>query len=189
MREHYPQAAGAPCHHPSSERLDGRETGFRHSNAWTVVRFGPDNGHDESMISIFVEPVEAFARRAHTLPAPILGSMTAREVMARSTSAQATRQPTKDYARDLIMEILRFEGEVPVPITEVVNRASRWTTHDTRSDRERAKLGYFRLVGDMIRAGILRRISRNYVLIAPPEERLKDRDHDLAPIELPPPLL
>jgi hypothetical protein len=45
------------------------------------------------------------------------------------------------------------------------------------------------LIGEMIRAGKLKRIARNYVLVAPQGEAAQDRFHQLAPIELPTPLV
>lgn len=141
------------------------------------------------MICIFVEPQEAFAQRTHTLPAPIPLAMTAREIMARSMPDQPRQRSSKDHQQELIMEILKFEGDVPVRITELVNRAATWGTHDSRSDRERTKLACFRLIGEMIRAGKLKRIARNYVLAATQERIAPEQVRQLDPIELPAPLV
>jgi hypothetical protein len=139
------------------------------------------------MTSIFVEPHESFALRACPVlvPAPVV--MTAREIMTHSMSDQVVRHQCKEYARDLILEILRFEGDVPVRITDLVNRAVRWTPHQCRDHRERAKLDVFRLVGEMARAGALRRVARNFVLIADQEEKDQRQGQQLAPVDLPEP--
>jgi len=113
--------------------------------------------------------------------------MTATEMMARSKSDKPRQQSSKDAQQELIMEILRFEGEVPVRIVELVNRAATWINHDSRNDRERAKLAYFRLIGDMIRVGKLRRFARNYVLIALPRQDCQEQERQLALTELPMP--
>lgn len=141
------------------------------------------------MICIFVEPQAAFNQRMHILPAPIPSAMTAREIMARSMPDQLMQRSSKGPQQELIMEILRFEGDVPVRITELVNRSATWATHDSRSDREKAKLAYFRLIGEMIRAGKLKRIARNYVLAATQERTAPERGRQLDPIELPAPLV
>jgi hypothetical protein len=78
------------------------------------------------MICIFVEPQEAFAQRTHTLPPPIPSAMTAREIMARSMPDQPKQQSSKDHQQELITEILRFEGDVPVRIVQLVNQAAKW---------------------------------------------------------------
>jgi hypothetical protein len=139
------------------------------------------------MTSIFVEPQESFARRACSVVMPASLAMTAREIMANSMSDQVVRHQRKEYARDLILEILRFEGDVPVQITDLVNRAVRWTPYQCRDHRDRAKLDVFRLVGEMVRAGVLRRVARNFVLIADQEEKDQKQGQQLAPVDLPEP--
>ena len=114
-------------------------------------------------------------------------AMTAREIMAISMSEQAERPSTEDDLRDLILEILNFEGEIPVRITDVVNRVAAWTPHLTRRERERTKLAAFRMLGRMIRTKALRRVARNFVLIADQEGRERSQVHQLVPVELPEP--
>jgi hypothetical protein len=137
---------------------------------------------------IFIEPTVAFASRTRppTLP-PMSDAMTAKEIMAISMSGQAEQPSTEDDLRDLILEILNFEGEIPVRITDVVNRVAAWTPNLSRRERERAKLSAFRMLGRMMRRKELRRVSRNYVLIEPEQDRHHDPAIRLPPVELPEP--
>lgn len=116
-------------------------------------------------------------------------AMSAKEIMAISMSGQAEQDLSEDDLRKLVFEIVNFEGDCPTRITDVVNRVSNWTPHLTRRDRDRAKLSAFRMIGRMVRAGVLRRVARHYVLIAPQKEEPQAPARRLDPIELPEPRL
>ncbi|MHC1770105.1 MAG: hypothetical protein AB9869_38455 [Verrucomicrobiia bacterium] len=138
---------------------------------------------------IFIEPTVAFVRRTRPLPPPVLDTMTARQIMARSMVGQAEQQFGSDDPGDLILEILRFEGDLPVRITDVVNRVAAWTPIPSRREREKVKIMTFRRIGQMVRTGVLRRVSRNYVLIEPLRKAHQEQAPCPDPIELPEPRL
>ena len=71
---------------------------------------------------------------------------------------------------------MQLEGDVPVLITTLVNSAAKWGDYGTRTDREQRKLELFRLIGRLIKQGRLRRIARNYVLLATPEEQKRHQE-------------
>jgi hypothetical protein len=116
-------------------------------------------------------------------------AMTAREIMARSMSGQADQDYSDDDPRDLILEILRFEGDLPVRITDVVNRIAAWSPIPNRREREKVKIMAFRKIGQMVRTGTLRRVARNFVMIAPPKEETHNEARLLDPAEMPEPRL
>ncbi len=113
--------------------------------------------------------------------------MSAREIMAIAVSNQAPQPAAEDDLRELILEILEFEGQCPTRITDVVNRVGNWTPLLTRRERERAKRSAFQMLGRMIRAGVLRRVSRNCVQIEPKRQEPQAPASCPDPAELPEP--
>lgn len=75
-----------------------------------------------------------------------------------------------------MLETLKLEGDLPVLISSLVSSAAKWGDYGCRTDREQRKLELFRLVGRLIRKGRLRRIARNYVLLATDEEMKRHQE-------------
>ncbi len=137
---------------------------------------------------ILIEPTNAYFRRTQPLtPPPLPVALTAKEITAISMLNRVPQPPADDDLRELILEILEFEGQYPVRITEIVNRAASWTPLLGRREREQVKLSAFRMLGRMIRAGILRRVSRNCVQIEPNWVEQQNPPPCADPAELPEP--
>ena len=79
---------------------------------------------------------------------------------------------------------------MPVQIPTLVSSAVKWGDHNSRADRENRKLELFRVVGRMIKEGLLRRIARNFIILTTPEERTRHQEvlaKSIPPVDFPKP--
>jgi hypothetical protein len=139
---------------------------------------------------IFIEPTVVFVRRTQPLnPPPLPVALSAGEIMGNAMSNQSPQTIDEDELRELIIEILSFEGGYPTKIVDVVNRIGTWTPALCRREREKVKIMAFRRIGQMVRTGTLRRVARNFVMIAPQKEEAHTEARLLDPAEMPEPRL
>jgi hypothetical protein len=138
------------------------------------------------MISIFIEPQSAYIGRFmtpnHGVEPPIRNNQ-----IVRPEPADRSKE---SYWAEILIETLQLEGNVPMPITSLVNSAAKWGDYGCRADREQRKLDLFKLIGRLIRQGRLRRIARNFVLLATVEEQKRHEEsvaRQAPPLELPAP--
>ena len=118
------------------------------------------------MISVFVEPQIAYSARVRTAK-PIPSST----VQTVTVVQPADQRRSEDFWTQILTETLELGGNVPLQVSSLVSSAVKWGTFACRTDREDKKLELFRLVGTLIMRGRLRRISRNYVILATEEEQ------------------
>jgi hypothetical protein len=138
------------------------------------------------MIGIFIEPPSVYydrhAKSGH--------ATTANPATSDPAPVQPAAKSGNAYWTDILIETLKLEGDVPVPLTTLVNSAAKWGDYGCRADRESRKLALFRLIGQLIKQGRLRRVARNYVLLATDDE-LKRHQGSLSklapPLDLPAP--
>lgn len=138
------------------------------------------------MTAIFVEPeMVASARYAQMMPAtPILPTN------SRSPQAAPDRRSSEEgtgFWTDIIMENLRIENG-PMAITTLVNTTAKWGDYNRRVDREQRKVQLLKLLGQMIRTGVLDRVARNFVVLPASDERREAYlKQAAAPVDLPAP--
>ncbi len=138
------------------------------------------------MIAVFVEPeLVASARFAQMLPAtpilPVNGRPRQVEPKRRSS------QESTEFWTEIILESLQIENG-PMAITTLVNAAAKWGDYNRRVDREQRKIQLLRLIGRLIRTGVLDRVARNFVVLPASDERRKAYLKQAAtPIDLPAP--
>lgn len=137
------------------------------------------------MISFLVEPPVA--------PAPCPGQVL--PVMSISSNNSklpppgegSLRQSGDQYWTEIIIETLKIE-DGPMAITALVNAAAKWGDYNSRTEREERKLQLFKLIGHLIRTGILDRYARNYVILPATDERRQAYLNKFAaPLDLPEP--
>jgi hypothetical protein len=152
----------------------------------TQIKSGSVVDHEKSMIAAFVEPeLVASARYAKMMPAtPIL------PVNGRPPQVEPKRrsgQESTEFWTDIILESLRIENG-PMAITTLVNAAAKWGDFNRRVDREQRKVQLFKIVGGLIRTGMLDRVARNFVVLPASDERRKAYlKRAAAPVDLPAP--
>jgi hypothetical protein len=137
------------------------------------------------MIAFFIEPPVA--------PAPCLDQvMPLMPISTKSSKlpppgAGSLRQNGDRYWTEIIIETLKIE-DGPMAITALVNAAAKWGDYNCRTDREQRKLQLFKLIGHLIRTGVLDRYCRNFVVIpATSEKRRAYLAQAAGPVDLPEP--
>lgn len=96
--------------------------------------------------------------------------------MSGPAPVQPATKSGNTYWTDILTETLKLDSDMPVPITTLVNSAAKWGDYGCRADREQRKLELFRLIGQLIKKGRLRRIARNYVILATAEEQKRHQE-------------
>lgn len=137
------------------------------------------------MIAIFIgpEPV-ASAQLTRMMPATPVSNTRFR---LPPPGAGSLRQSGDRYWTEIIIETLKIE-DGPMAITALVNAAAKWGDYNYRTDREERKLQLFKLIGHLIRTGVIDRYARNYAIIPATDERRQAYLSKCAvPVELPEP--
>jgi len=97
------------------------------------------------------------------------------------------RQSGDRYWTEIIIETLKIE-DGPMAITALVNAAAKWGDYNCRTDREQRKIHLLKLVGRLIRTGLLDRYARNNVILPATDERRQAYLNKFAaPLDLPDP--
>ena len=108
---------------------------------------------------ILIEPPSVYAARMER-PKPVTFAITTTE------QPKAANSFNQGYWTEILFETLKLEGDLPVKIASLVSSAVKWGDFCTRTDREGRKLALFKLISKLIQEHKLRRVSRNFVLIA-----------------------
>jgi hypothetical protein len=115
---------------------------------------------------IFIEPAEVFARRSATrIPErkPVLLSSNAG---ADSFGALHGRLRHENGWDERIFEYLSSRAE-PVRIVSMISQLRKFVRHRDKQHKEKLKRDILSRIGALIRAGIIIRVHRNYVVVRP----------------------
>lgn len=118
---------------------------------------------------IFVEPQRVYFERRTQQPSyerqvihgPLANLM--HENVRQSTGDKPRIRD--DFWTELALKTVREHSDEPMAITALSNALAKWGNFSSRTAREEHKLKSFRLIGNLIRSGRLRRVYRKYVTL------------------------
>jgi len=113
---------------------------------------------------VFIEPEQVFNQRRAQPPVYQQQVISGQPVQTVGNSAG--RRLHTEFWTELALRTVREHGGAPMPITTLANALAKWGNFTSRDDREEHKLRSFRLIGNLIRNGLLCRVSRRFVIVA-----------------------
>jgi len=140
-----------------------------------------------------IEPPHVFAERLsqrplynhHVIQGPVAP-------LVRRFAPVTANEPLGDnFWSAALVEAVGEAGDDGIRITSLVNEVVRQGHYASRDHRNAAKVRLFRLVGRLLRMGLLRRFARKYVVVTPQPspEAIRQPAMPMPPIDLPAPNL